>query len=704
MGERSVRHVHLLGVVGQIRTAKYENRDHIIVPVVALMEGVIHAINAETPEYVPISCLMSAPQGWNGRPVMFGHPTRDGHQISANDPKVLAEKSFGRVFQSRISGKKLLLDAWVDPDKARKIGAERLLERVQNGEQVEVSVGAFVVTENTAGDYNGKPYKAIWRDLIPDHLAFLQQGTGACSVAMGCGTHRAAQQAEGEQHEEHIVHHIVDDHLEVLIGNGNNQYTDDNATKGDESALGEDPSSKAKLRIREVGAGFDITGELEMWHPDHPGDKVLIEKLPDAPYSISADGPNSIKTGPGSKGSILVYHGSKAVSSHKTIKDAKKAARVILHRDRTIKGLQDAHVERLITAIGNGNNQYTEGNTGRIEVPAEKDARRIADIIHKSQGSKEKKLQLTRQMAKSITNLDKAMRRGNAAFKIHQKEVADVFFARADELRAAEDTMTENVQRALALVREGMPMKDAVRECKLSDDETKECKAAIADDDDEEPEGKKKKFDFGKFKGAEMTKELRAAAIKALVECPVSGFTTDDVKLLESVSDERLVAFAEATEARQETVTKLTTAEAKITETEAKVVETEAKLKVAAEKVIPPAAESKPLTEEEFMKAAPASIKTLVERQKKSDAERKTTLIAELKTAQSEYKEDELKTMGVEELARLARVANIAEPADNYVGRGVPRAASERAEDPYLNPPDPYAPGLEARRKGQAVN
>jgi len=266
------------------------------------------------------------------------------------------------------------------------------------------------------------------------------------------------------------------------------------------------------------------------------------------------------------------------------------------------------------------------------------------------------------------------------------------------ELKVAEGAMT-NVQKAVAKVKAGEhTIEECVKEYGLSADEEKQVRALVA----EKPaEDKDKKFDFGKLKGAEMTKELRAATIKALTECPCSGFTADDVKLLESVSDERLEAFAASTEARKEEQSKLTAAEAKVTETEAKVTETEAKLKAAATQAPP---EPKPLTEEEFMKAAPASIKSLIARQKKQDTERKDRLVTELKAAQSEFTEDELNGMDLEQLARIARVAKINELPDNYEGRGVPRAAAERKDDPFLNPPDPYAAAIEQRRKGQSVN
>lgn len=192
----NVRHLHVLGATGTIRTAEYEGRPHIVVPVVALMEGVIHAINADTPEFVPYKTLAHKPERWDGHPAVLNHPSRNGVQISAKEPGVLDAQGLGTIFKTCVRGKKLCLEAWIDPTKASKTeSGTRLLERVKRNEPIEVSVGAYVTTLKTAGTHNGKPYKAEWQTIEPDHIAFLPEGVGACSIEMGCGSHRAAAMA-----------------------------------------------------------------------------------------------------------------------------------------------------------------------------------------------------------------------------------------------------------------------------------------------------------------------------------------------------------------------------------------------------------------------------------------------------------------------------------------------------------------------------
>lgn len=236
--EPLAKFVHLRTAVDKVRTGMFENKEYLVVPLIALMEGVIHAINADEPEFVPMGSLRSAPQGWNGRPVMYGHPAVNGRQISANDPKVLEESAFGKVFSTRIEGNKLLMEAWVDEARAKALGGEDMVAKIRNGESVEVSVGAFVVTEPSIGTFGDKPYKHVWKDIIPDHLAFLPKGVGACSIKMGCGTNRAL--AEG---------HLVDDAvLETLGGPGSGNFGHEGrpgqrggSSDGDEGGGGKTP-------------------------------------------------------------------------------------------------------------------------------------------------------------------------------------------------------------------------------------------------------------------------------------------------------------------------------------------------------------------------------------------------------------------------------------------------------------------------------
>lgn len=212
-----VRNLHILGATGKVRSELYDGREHFVVPVVALMEGVIHAVNAGIPEFVPGERLTAAAHTWNGRALVLGHPTLNGKQISANDPGVLQRQGFGTIFASKTNGTKLGMEAWIDPKRLEVLGQHELLERVKRGDPIEVSVGAFVKTLAKGGSYKGKAYNAEWHEIVGDHLAFLPKGRGACSLEMGCGAHRAAEVYKIEDEE---LYALSESELEALGGPG----------------------------------------------------------------------------------------------------------------------------------------------------------------------------------------------------------------------------------------------------------------------------------------------------------------------------------------------------------------------------------------------------------------------------------------------------------------------------------------------------
>jgi hypothetical protein len=146
---------------------------------------------------VPLSALSA--KGWDGKPLVLGHPTRNGRQCSANDPTIQATHAFGTIRDAQIVNGKLACEAWLDEERVKALGAADMLEKLRAGEMVDVSVGAFVTTTDEVGEFNGKRYAAKWARVVPDHLAFLPGSVGACSLTMGCGANRAAEAQEGSK-------------------------------------------------------------------------------------------------------------------------------------------------------------------------------------------------------------------------------------------------------------------------------------------------------------------------------------------------------------------------------------------------------------------------------------------------------------------------------------------------------------------------
>lgn len=156
------------------------------VPVVALIgDHVLHAVNSDKPEFIPPEVLSSNLDKWRGKPLVFGHPSRNGEMISAAS---IGVESFGTLDNPRVVGHQLLLDALIDESKA----PPDWLARLKNNEMLEVSVGAYVVTDNVAGTHRNRPYARKWLSLVPDHLAVVHKG--ACSCADGCGIGAGAYQ------------------------------------------------------------------------------------------------------------------------------------------------------------------------------------------------------------------------------------------------------------------------------------------------------------------------------------------------------------------------------------------------------------------------------------------------------------------------------------------------------------------------------
>ena len=56
------------------RRETFNGVEHLVVPLVALVEGVLQSSNAETPELALASEFGKHFKGWNGRPVVVNHP------------------------------------------------------------------------------------------------------------------------------------------------------------------------------------------------------------------------------------------------------------------------------------------------------------------------------------------------------------------------------------------------------------------------------------------------------------------------------------------------------------------------------------------------------------------------------------------------------------------------------------------------------
>jgi hypothetical protein len=169
----------------QIKNAVHQGRNHLIVPVIMMVEGVHNG--SAGPVFHSIAELGKFPESWNGIPVVIDHPkTEDGTPISANSPEVIDSTTVGRVYNTHVVNTKLVAEAWIDEEKIRQVSPIVLAELLK-GELLEVSLGMFNEKEEVTGEWHGESYDTIAINHRPDHLALLPGGTGACSVRDGCG-------------------------------------------------------------------------------------------------------------------------------------------------------------------------------------------------------------------------------------------------------------------------------------------------------------------------------------------------------------------------------------------------------------------------------------------------------------------------------------------------------------------------------------
>lgn len=178
---------HKAEIGGKVEIKTHDGREVMVVPVVAIVEGVLNG------KLVPAEEFEAFAASWEGVAVPVGHPQVNGQPVSANRPEILEKTVVGRFHNVKAESKKLKGEIWVDLEKARKLNQNDLLKALQSGEKVEVSTAYFAQTEEKSGSFNGKNYNGIHRNLRPDHLALLPNEIGACSVEDGCGVHQNHQ-------------------------------------------------------------------------------------------------------------------------------------------------------------------------------------------------------------------------------------------------------------------------------------------------------------------------------------------------------------------------------------------------------------------------------------------------------------------------------------------------------------------------------
>lgn len=168
----------------QLRTKKIDGEDHLVVPVVMMVEGVHNGSQGSI--YHSIDELSKYLPAWDGIPVVINHPTNpDGQFISANCEDNM-EKIVGRVYGTHVDGSKLKAKVYLSIKKTEAT-SPLTIAYIRQGKPLEVSVGVFSDSQSIEGEWNGEKYIAVAKNYRPDHLALLPEEKGACSWEDGCG-------------------------------------------------------------------------------------------------------------------------------------------------------------------------------------------------------------------------------------------------------------------------------------------------------------------------------------------------------------------------------------------------------------------------------------------------------------------------------------------------------------------------------------
>lgn len=162
-----------------------EGREHVVVPMVILTEGV-HS-GSQGPLYYPKDELSKTPAAWNHKPIVVYHPSINGEGISACDPVIINNRKVGVMMNTKWDkGGRLKSEAWIEKDRANTVD-DRIMTAVDAKEMMELSTGVFIDIEETSGTWKSEDYTGIARNYRPDHLALLPDQIGACSIADGAG-------------------------------------------------------------------------------------------------------------------------------------------------------------------------------------------------------------------------------------------------------------------------------------------------------------------------------------------------------------------------------------------------------------------------------------------------------------------------------------------------------------------------------------
>ena len=172
-----------------LREEIVNGRRHIVVPVVAMVEGVHQGIVAPGQpaprSFYSFSELSRSAASLAGVPVTLYHPMTDTELVSANSA-VGQPFVIGQVHNVRAENNRLHAEAWLDVEQLTTKSPETL-QGLNAGTSIDVSLGILSDVIKATGTWLSEIYDEIMTNIRFDHLALLPGISGACSWADGCG-------------------------------------------------------------------------------------------------------------------------------------------------------------------------------------------------------------------------------------------------------------------------------------------------------------------------------------------------------------------------------------------------------------------------------------------------------------------------------------------------------------------------------------
>lgn len=667
------RYVTLIGATGQYRIAKRNGKDHIVLPVVALVEGVIHPVNAKTKEFVPAEAFSVNASEWDGNPVFAGHPMKEGKPI---DGHTVLETCIGDIRETKIDKKRLLMEAWIDPKKCTTEHDKRVLERAKANKTIEVSIGAYVGLETLEGEYDGKKYAAKWKKVRPNHLALLAEGLrGACSVDMGCGALRI-----NSLHDDTVdaleTQEEVDAALEVLGGQGSGNFGHSGrpGEKGGSGGGGGGSASAAHQRASEAH------GNAAFW-----AHKMADQNIPsNSGYGKTASANSTTALRLSKAAGSKLYA---AQAAHSYVRMAKTAAspadRVKFYKEAA---QHHENAAKWHSTVGKLTMRTNEEGQGLL--------RRLASSFFKAlQPPDEMSDRDLRHRLQEAGNGLHPSTTGGPSYYSDFEAYLPVTDPTEAIYRCYRDGKSQMCSHSFTLDDMGQVTVDPTCtpvEPVLSYEPIGDVAAYQDDDSLLEDDGPTLRAACGcggtctkcaddhaaSTAQGEMTME-RKERIAALVANPHSAVKS--LKMLEAATDDELKALEDGATA-QKTIADKAAADAAALEKANK------DLKVAQDALAGPVPEDR----------LPQEYRDLMAEKKAKDASAHTELVGKLKVAAAHvYTEDQLKAKTLQELKDVASLMKIDTAPADFSGRPVPRIAQEGVS---YKAPDPYKPQLDAAK------